>query len=272
MADFFINVAAILVGLIVVVGGGMLLLMSSSEGGLGRFFATPEGERKAAAEKSAVESAAIETTRAHVSEHLSALVRQRRLLVSKNAYGIENTTKWDAEISMFMRSIISPALNLESERTFYLEEERERLLGLCEIEVRASTEAGFVDSGAAFAQQYDAEMSPIEFEHFCAERMRRDGWDATVTQAASDQGADIIARCKHSSIAIQCKQYSKPVGNSAVQEVVAARAHYETDHAAVIANIGFTPAARRLATSNGVHLIHHDEIGDLAILGPKKSR
>lgn len=263
-------------GLLAVIGfvcfvGLILFVLSLGEGGLGRIFATPEGDRRAKAEKVRVEAEALEKAKSLIADHLPALIRQRRLLVSKNAYGIENTRKWDLEAVEFMNSVIGPALNLEAERTFYLPEERARLLGLCEIEMRTAVDLGFVSATTVFATEYDPAMSPIEFEHFCAERLRMDGWDASVTQASADQGADIIARYGKRSVAVQCKQYSKPVGNSAVQEVVAARAHYATSHAAVIANIGFTPAARKLAETNGVHLLHHDEIGDLAALGPNAS-
>ena len=60
-----------------------------------------------------------------------------------------------------------------------------------------------------------------------------------------------------------CKKYAKPVGNKAVQEVVAGKTHYKADHAMVIAPNGFTNSAKKLAESNNVMLIHHSEIGEI---------
>jgi hypothetical protein len=76
-----------------------------------------------------------------------------------------------------------------------------------------------------------------------------------VTQASRDQGADIIAQRKKEKYAFQCKYYSTPVGNKAVQEVYAAAAFYGCDCAAVMTNNTFTKGARELAESLGVELM-----------------
>jgi restriction system protein len=64
-------------------------------------------------------------------------------------------------------------------------------------------------------------------------------------------------------VAIQCKRLARPVGNKAVQEVVAARTYYDTDLAAVVSTGDYTEAARRLARRNDVHLLHVDDLPDL---------
>jgi hypothetical protein len=46
-------------------------------------------------------------------------------------------------------------------------------------------------------------------------------------------------------IVVQCKFYSKPVGNKAVQEAAAARLHEHADKAIVVSNAAYTKAARR---------------------------
>jgi len=103
-------------------------------------------------------------------------------------------------------------------------------------------------------------MTGQQFEAWCARRLQALGWQVTTTKASGDQGADLIIKKENISIAIQCKLYSKPVGNKAVQEVFAARHHYRTHIAAVITNNSFTPAARQLAQSTGVYLFHVDEL------------
>jgi hypothetical protein len=64
-----------------------------------------------------------------------------------------------------------------------------------------------------------------------------------------------MARREGLSVAIQCKRYSKPVGNKAVQEVFAAKQFASADHACVIGTGGFTRSARELAGATGVVLL-----------------
>lgn len=51
---------------------------------------------------------------------------------------------------------------------------------------------------------------------------------------------------------IQCKHYNGKIGNSTVQEVVAAKAHYHAKKAAVMTNSELTKNARDLAKENAV--------------------
>jgi restriction system protein len=103
-------------------------------------------------------------------------------------------------------------------------------------------------------------MSPEEFEHYCAAVLREMKWDARVTQASNDQGVDIVADKRGVRIVIQCKKYSKPVGNRAVQEIVAAIAHEDAQRGVVVTTSSYTPAAERLAASNEVLLLHHSQL------------
>jgi hypothetical protein len=59
---------------------------------------------------------------------------------------------------------------------------------------------------------------------------------------------------------LQCKLYSKPVGNNAVQEIAAGRVHRQAHFGAVVTDNTFTPSARELAASNGVHLLHYTDL------------
>jgi restriction system protein len=108
--------------------------------------------------------------------------------------------------------------------------------------------------------QYRDDMTPEEFEHYCAAVLRRRKWSARVTQLSGDQGVDIIADKRGARIVVQCKKYSKPVGNRAVQEIVAAIAHEGAKRAIVVTTSSYTPAAKQLAASNDVLLLHHSEL------------
>ena len=68
------------------------------------------------------------------------------------------------------------------------------------------------------SQKYDS-MSGEQFEEFCADILRGNGYiDVQVTPTTGDHGIDILAKKDGVKYAIQCKRYSKPVGNKAVQE------------------------------------------------------
>jgi HJR/Mrr/RecB family endonuclease len=112
-------------------------------------------------------------------------------------------------------------------------------------------------------QPLDGVKTGADFELFCAEELRRAGWKAKLTRVTGDQGADLVAEKRGISIVLQCKYYSRPVGNKAVQEVVAARAHEHADHAAVVSNSAYTAAAEQLAQTNSVFLLHHSQLAKL---------
>ena len=70
-------------------------------------------------------------------------------------------------------------------------------------------------------------MTGEQFEHFCASLLRANGFrNVKVTQASGDYGIDVLAQKGMDSYAIQCKCYSSPVGNHAVQEAFSGAAYY----------------------------------------------
>ncbi|MCT6856095.1 MAG: restriction endonuclease, partial [Bombella apis] len=64
---------------------------------------------------------------------------------------------------------------------------------------------------------------------------------------------------------VQCKLYTRPVGNKAVQEIFTARQHRHAHYAAVVSNAGYTRSARQLAHATGVHLLHHSQLTTLSL-------
>ena len=65
-------------------------------------------------------------------------------------------------------------------------------------------------------------MDGLQFEHRCAELLRYRGFHkVTVTKGSGDQGIDILAQKNGLKYGIQCKYYSHPVGNKAIQEAYA---------------------------------------------------
>lgn len=103
----------------------------------------------------------------------------------------------------------------------------------------------------------------IEFEEFVARTLNRDGWETRLTKRSGDQGLDLLATDERYRVAIQCKRYSAPVGNSAVQEVHAAADFAGSTHAIVVTTSSFTTSAMQLAESLGVILLNEEQLADL---------
>ena len=110
---------------------------------------------------------------------------------------------------------------------------------------------------------YSDDMSGADYEIYCGRILQEAGWNVEQTQASNDQGVDLIAQIEDLKVCIQCKRYSNPVGNKAVQEVIAGKAFYNGTHAVVVSNAGFTKAAKSLAESANVILISDTELEDL---------
>tara|TARA_Y100001970_G_C14123957_1_gene797886 strand:- start:35 stop:1276 length:1242 start_codon:yes stop_codon:yes gene_type:complete len=114
-----------------------------------------------------------------------------------------------------------------------------------------------------FDIKFDPNMDPFQYEIFCAEKFKENDWEAYATQGSSDQGVDVVATRGKEVLVAQCKKFSKPVGNKAVQEVVAGMKFYDANAGIVIAPNGFTNSAEKLAAANKIKLIHHSQIKDL---------
>jgi hypothetical protein len=113
------------------------------------------------------------------------------------------------------------------------------------------------------AQSNDAQPHDgIDFEHWCAKKIEQQGWSVVVSNASGDQGVDIIASRETVTVVVQCKRYSTPIGNKAIQEVYSGAKHYVADCAVVIGAGGFTKSGQELASSTEVILLDAEMIGD----------
>ncbi len=110
---------------------------------------------------------------------------------------------------------------------------------------------------------FDPENIPsngLDFEHWVAENLNRFGWSASATQGSGYQGLDELAEKDNIRVGIQCKLYTKPVGNKAVQEIIAAKNYFDLDHAVVITNTTYTKSAKHLAEKANVLLLSQYDI------------
>ena len=184
------------------------------------------------------------------------LARKRTQLITKDDYGDIDDIKWRKEIAKFVNTKIGTvpreiAMSGEGEKKIIPGNEVADIIDQVAIEGQQEEQSLF---------EYSDDIDGIEYEHFCADILRKSGWYSDVSKASNDQGVDIIAEKNGVRVAIQCKKYSNPVGNKAVQEVIAGKHHYGADEAVVVTNSSFTRSAKQLAQSTDVILLHHSDL------------
>lgn len=96
----------------------------------------------------------------------------------------------------------------------------------------------------------------LDYELYVEKYLQNLGYIVKRTPKTGDQGVDLIAEKNEDRKAIQCKYYSKPVGNKAIQEVIAGANFYQCTSAAVVTNSSFTKSARQLAENSDIELIN----------------
>jgi restriction system protein len=197
-------------------------------------------------------------TDAMITQHADQLGRRRAQLVRQDAYGKPIMDKWYAEIEHFALQHIRPSFAAMEQSHF--DTRRAEYIPLVATRIEQ-----LVPQRPAF-DGFTESMNPSEFETFCAEQLQKTGWNARVTQTSRDQGVDVVAEKGPIRVVLQCKLYSNPVGNKAVQEVVAGRAHEQANYGAVVTNSTYTNPAQELASTNGILLLHHSDLPQLEAL------
>lgn len=197
----------------------------------------------------------LERVDAITNEKIDALVRQRTILIRNDPYGKPILDKWYSEVGKFITHHVRPALSpsqqsiVDKQWTAILQRILQRVEDAAKQRPVLSTLL--------------LNMTPAGFEAFCSETLRAYGWQVWLTPLSRDQGVNIIADKNGVRVALQCKLYSNPVGNKAVQEIVAGRAHQQAHYGAVVTNGTYTASARELAATNGVWLLHHTDLPQL---------
>jgi hypothetical protein len=145
---------------------------------------------------------------------------------------------------------------LDSSQVLALLNERKKILELDTFEKRLlwGDPSGEID--------FDS-MNGFEFERFLGDLFKKMGYIVMNTKLSGDQGADLVVERFGEKTAIQAKCYSGTVGNTAIQEVVAAKNHYGCHKTLVITTSYFTPSAMSLANSNNVELWDRNKLDEI---------
>ena len=112
----------------------------------------------------------------------------------------------------------------------------------------------------SFNYEFD-ELNPFELEEKVALLYEILGYKSEATKKSGDQGADVIIVDPKTGIksVIQIKKYTSKVSNSAIQQVIAAKAFYNAQEAIVMTTNYFTKSAIDLAENTGVILYDRDQ-------------
>lgn len=186
-----------------------------------------------------------------IEQHSQELKIRRGQLTIEAGYGLIDDARWIKERTRFIEKVVRPTVRLPL---------KGRWLRNVETAIDKAT-----DDFRANAIWTASSDDPIAYEREIASRLRDLGWDANPTQASGDQGIDVVATKNGKKLVVQCKLYSKPVGNAAVQEIIGGRLFERADLAAVVSNAAFTKSAMQLAKASDVFLLHHDQLAVLDV-------
>lgn len=190
--------------------------------------------------------------------HLDALLRKKHQLIVYDDYGNQNAEKYFKEIDYFMLSTLNYKKYTRSGDGLFI---HNMITNMVDAYDQKQLDKNNNDTSYI---HFNEDMSPDEYEYFCRDLLNNDGFDAKVTQQSGDQGVDVMLYHNGNIfMAIQCKLYSKPVGNKAVQEVFAAKSYIGAPLSAVVTNNTYTRSAKELANKTGVLLLHHDDLRNL---------
>lgn len=177
---------------------------------------------------------------------------------------VEKITRQEASISKTIREEkkTSDELKRENKRLENKNIELQKEIDALEERINPLKEKiGFID---ACKLEYIDELDGLEFESFVAELLTCLGYNnSIVTKSSGDYGIDVIATKDDVKYAIQCKNYSQPVGNKAVQEAYSGKSFYNCHVAIVVTNNYFTNSAKKQAEKNDVVLWDRDKLNEM---------
>lgn len=195
----------------------------------------------------------LDSIRLIIRQHSDALGRKRRQLVIIDAYGNEIIDRWLAEQKHFVKHVLNPSIGQQSPELF------QELLDVIYKDIDGAAIACSPINTRDVVVKCTKEIGD-ELEIHCEECLKAAGWKIRRIGGSGDQGIDLIAEKNSVRVVVQCKNYSNPVGNSAVQEIHTGKAFEEADHAVVITSSSYTSAAIQLAGKTGVILLHKTDI------------
>lgn len=212
--------------------------------------------------------------------YLDKLKLRNKQLIYRDNYGDLIESDWEKEVNLFTKNRIlkiqtyldlkiPDALKAEMKRNSSWDESYDDNFNFIVETIKEYVE-NEIDydrfENKDNIEKYDDEVTqnsnvnPYEYEKLIADIFENLGWTTFNTPKSGDQGADIVMQKEGFTYVVQCKLYSQPVGNKAVQEVSSAKAYYEAVGSVVVTNNEYTKSARQLAESQNVWLLHDSQL------------
>jgi restriction system protein len=200
-----------------------------------------------------------------IDQKQSIIASKKKELVTQNEFGDFDGSEWVKYLQRF--AIKTELVNPKSFARLDFEPVRE-YFNVINLDNFQGRYLGYLH---ALAEHFQKRADPlanvitgIDFEMYLKSQIESAIPDAYVdtTPASGDHGADLIARYKGITIAIQAKYYSGSVGNAAVQEIHAGMGFYDADFGMVVTQSTYTEHAKSLANKLGIHLEDVDSFID----------
>jgi restriction system protein len=107
-------------------------------------------------------------------------------------------------------------------------------------------------------------LSPAELERFSVQLFKTMGYRVRHTGRSGDHGVDVhLTNPNNQSELVQCKQWSKPVGEPEVRDLAGAMTHEKAERGFILAPGGFTQSAKAWSRGKNIILADEQEIGRL---------
>lgn len=209
----------------------------------------------------------IKTIMQYIVKYYDVLLMKWKQTHFKDDYGKIIIKDWDKELQYFLINIVSFDNNKSSSilgnilnkhfpyYKYYDEKFRHTFLKLVDkLYNEVAREMEKQNNGMPIIK------TGVDYENYVETLLQSGGFEVSRTPTTGDQGVDLVAVKNNIRIAIQCKYYSKPVGNKAVQEVIAGRDFYNCQIACVVSNNTFTLSARKIANVANVLLLNENQI------------
>lgn len=192
-----------------------------------------------------------------VESKMGVIASKKRELVKENEFGDFDGSAWIDYLQRFAvrMNLTNPyhiiSSDCEAVREYF------KILKLDNFQGRL---LGYLFSIHEFYQKREDPfanvITGVDFELLLKSMMESALPEAYVetTPATGDHGADLIARYKGITVAIQAKYYSGSVGNGAVQEIHSGMGFYDADFGMVVTQSSYTEHAKSLANKLGIYL------------------
>lgn len=187
----------------------------------------------------------------NIEPNIKILCIKEKQTIYQDDYGQWILDDWNKEVLYFINNVVFHDIELNEQQYNVLEYIFTQHFHIIQ------------EKQAKYQQKRDT-CAPIntgiDFEVYIEDLLINNDFKVKRTPKTGDQGVDLIAIKNNLTVAIQCKYYSKPVGNKAVQEVIAGKGFYMCDFGCVVSNSSFTSSAKKLAQNSNILLLNDIDI------------